>query len=98
MRLPDERTSFLDERCDGDKELRREVESLLSFSDDAGRFLEKPAVGEVADITVSKNDKLTKGQHLGHYEIVSEIGAGGMGKVFLALDTRLNRKVALKLQ
>ena len=75
--LPSEkRSSFLDEKCDGDEEMRREVESLLSFSSDAGSFLESPAVGEVAEIIVSKNEKLVKGQHLGHYEIISEIGAG----------------------
>jgi eukaryotic-like serine/threonine-protein kinase len=94
---PDERPSFLDKRCDGDAELRREIESLLSFSDDAVSFLEKPAVGEVAEIIVSKNEKLSQGQRLAHYEIISEIGAGGMGEVFLARDTSLNRKVALKL-
>jgi eukaryotic-like serine/threonine-protein kinase len=93
----DERSSFLDERCNGDEELRREVESLLSFSSDAGSFMEKPAVGEVADIVVSANGKLSKGQRLAHYEIIAEIGAGGMGEVFLARDMRLNRKVALKL-
>jgi eukaryotic-like serine/threonine-protein kinase len=97
LRPPNERPSFLNERCDGDEELRREVESLLSFSSDAGDFLEKPAVGEVADIIVSKNEKLAEGTRLAHYEIVAPIGEGGMGEVFLAKDTKLNRKVALKL-
>jgi len=92
-----ERPNFLDENCDGDEQVRREVESLLSFSDDAGSFLEKPAVGEVAEVIVSKNEKLAAGQRLSHYEILSPIGEGGMGEVYLARDVNLNRKVALKL-
>jgi eukaryotic-like serine/threonine-protein kinase len=97
MRPPDERSSFLDENCGGDEELRREVESLLSFSDDAGAFLEKPAVGELAEVIVSRNEKLAAGQRLSHYEIIKQIGAGGMGEVYLARDKKLDRQVAVKI-
>jgi serine phosphatase RsbU (regulator of sigma subunit) len=55
------RAQFLDENCNGDDELRNEVESLLSFSDNASSFLEKPAIGEVADIIVPENEKLELG-------------------------------------
>ena len=95
--LPEERLKYLDERCDGDNELRREVESLLSFSEDAGSFLEKPAVGEVAEIIISKNEKRKTGGGFGHYEIIKQIGAGGMGEVYLARDKKLDREVAIKI-
>src|SRR5689334_1840976 len=90
---PAARSSSLDENCKGNEELRREVESLLSFSDNAGSFLEKPAVGEVAEDFLSENEKLTSGQLFGHYKIVSPIGTGGMGEVFLAQDMKLGRPV-----
>jgi serine/threonine protein kinase len=97
MRTPDERPIFLDERCGGDEQLRREVESLLSFSSGAENFLEKPAVGEVADVIVSENEKLEPGKAFGHYEIIKQIGAGGMGEVYLARDKKLERQVAIKI-
>ena len=97
MFLPEERLKYLDERCAGDNELRREVESLLSFSEDAGSFLERPAVGEVAEIIASENEKLRLGRNLAHYEIIKQIGAGGMGEVYLARDKKLDREVAIKI-
>ncbi len=81
----------------GDDELQREVESLLSSFDSANSFLQKPAVGEVADVVVGTNNHLPEGQRISHYEIIRQIGAGGMGEVYLAKDINLNRKVALKL-
>lgn len=93
---PDERPRFLDETCDGDAAVRREVESLLSSFDRAEVFLEKPAVGEMTAATIKKC-LFAKGQSLGHYEIIQPVGTGGMGEVYLAEDTRLNRRVALKV-
>src|SRR3712207_4229381 len=94
---PDERAAFLRINCNGDEDLRREVESLLSFSDDSASFMERPAVAEVADLIVrQQKEKVIAGERLGHYKIIKPLGTGGMGEVYLAQDTRLGRKVAIK--
>ncbi len=94
---PEEREQFLNESCKGDDDLRREVESLLSSSLAAGSFMQNPAVGEVAEAIDGDTERLRANQMLGHYKIISLLGTGGMGEVFLAEDTRLHRQVALKV-
>ncbi len=94
---PEERAVFVHEVCGGDKTLLAEIKSLLSSLDSAENFLETPAVAEVADIIEPETKKLETGKCFGHYEIVELIGAGGMGEVYLARDTRLNRRVALEV-
>jgi serine/threonine protein kinase/Tfp pilus assembly protein PilF len=96
-RNPGERASFLRESCGGDEELRREVESLLAYENQAENFIESPALKVAARIMAAQNDAtLSAGQMINQYQIISRLGAGGMGEVFLAEDTRLQRRVALK--
>jgi eukaryotic-like serine/threonine-protein kinase len=83
-REPGGRTAFLTEACP-DLEVRREVESLLGF-DGAGSVLERPAWEK----------SLRAGERVGPYEILDRIGKGGMGEVWKARDTRLDRTVAIK--
>ncbi|MGI8542300.1 MAG: protein kinase domain-containing protein [Aridibacter sp.] len=95
---PESRESFLKSACAEDEELRLEVKSLLASYDDAENFMENPAIGEVAESFVgTKENSLQIAEFLNHYRIITNLGAGGMGEVYLAEDTKLNRFVALKL-
>src|SRR5688572_7580988 len=96
-RQPEERLRFVNEACGDDKALLAEVESLLSSHDSAASFMETPAVAKVAEMIDPATKKLEKGSSFGHYEIVEHIGAGGMGEVYLARDTHLDRKAAIKV-
>jgi serine/threonine protein kinase len=86
---PADRASYLDRAC-ADSSLRREVERMISAHLQGGSdFMERPAV--------EGNAVLKSGTKLGPYEIVARIGSGGMGEVYRARDTRLNRTVAIKI-
>src|SRR2546421_5754636 len=93
----EERVSFLNEACAGDELLRRQVESLLVSYEQAGSFLESSAAQVGAPLVNDAHAKLAAGDAMGPYRILSQIGSGGMGDVYLAQDTRLGRKIALKL-
>ena len=93
----DRRPAFLDRACAGDTGLRRELESLLAFDKRAENFIESPALEVAANMLANDPAFLDTGSSLGPYQIISQVGAGGMGKVYLAHDTRLGRKVALKV-
>jgi len=94
---PATRVAFLDETCGDDYELRREVESLLHAHEQADGFIAGKVAGVVAEMAARQRPTSFVGRSLGHYQTLSLIGAGGMGEVYLAEDTRLGRKVALKL-
>ncbi|HSK72294.1 MAG TPA: serine/threonine-protein kinase, partial [Pyrinomonadaceae bacterium] len=94
---PAERAEFLENACGADAELRLEVEKLLASYEDAESFMESPAAEDFASLIVEKSEKPESGESVGHYEIIEQIGEGGMGEVFSAKDVTLNRKVALKL-
>jgi serine/threonine protein kinase/tetratricopeptide (TPR) repeat protein len=96
-RKPEERQNFINESCGQDKSLLAEVESLLSSHDGAKTFMEKPAVAKVAGMIEAEMKHLERGQSFGRYEIIEQIGEGGMAEVYLAKDTRLERKLALKI-
>lgn len=92
-----QRGSFLAEACAGDDLLRRDVEQLLQANERLGSFLGEPAIEiEAREVAAEKSGSLV-GQRIGHYQIVARAGAGGMGEVYLAKDSTLNRRVALKL-
>src|SRR5215207_1575757 len=93
---PAERAALLGAACAGDAELRREVESLLAAHERAGDFIETHAL-EAAARAQARQLAGGVGRLVGHYQILSPLGTGGMGEVYLALDTRLGRRVALKL-
>jgi Tol biopolymer transport system component len=89
------RRAMLEEACAGDTELRGEVESLLTARDDAGDFLSPSHLrSQILDLA---GTNIAAGRPFGRYEIVSVLGAGGMGEVYLARDTLLHRQVALKV-
>ncbi len=96
-RRPEERRRFVKEVCRDNKSLLVEVESLLSSHYSAESFMETPAVAKVADVIEAETKKLEIGKCFGRYQIIEQIGAGGMGEVYLARDTRLERKTAIKI-
>src|SRR6202049_5065220 len=90
-RAPADRAALL---AQADAELRREVEAMLAQDASDGKILDRPA----EDLLInSRSTMVAAGSQLGPYQIEALLGAGGMGAVYRAVDTRLDRKVAVKI-
>src|SRR5215510_4121682 len=94
---PDARPAFVASAWPDDESLRQEITSLLAAGNRIGSFLEPPPDVIATESPASAQQPSTIDAQLGAYRILSLLGKGGMGEVHLALDTRLNRKVAIKL-
>jgi non-specific serine/threonine protein kinase/serine/threonine-protein kinase len=102
----DQRASFLESSCAGDRGLRVEVESLIAYGRQGGRIIDKPALEVVAaamaeDLRAQDGNKTDKmiGARIAQYRIVEKLGAGGMGDVYRAVraDDQFEKQVAIKL-
>ena len=96
---PDQRAAFLSDACKDDGDLRLAVEALLAQASEApnASAWQDTATVLAGSPKVAAGFQLTAGQRLGPYRIEAFLGAGGMGQVYRAVDTRLGRKVAIKV-
>src|SRR5258708_4391542 len=98
---PHDREAFLKANCANDSELHSEISALLSAHESVGDFIGQPALVDVGLVTGDDNNRSAAitGQQIGSYKIISELGHGGMGTVYLAAraDESFDKQVALKL-
>src|SRR5262249_26153359 len=95
-REPERRRVFLAEVCEGDDDLRQLLDDLLAQSGASNELVAQP-IWEVVAGSGEPVDQIPVGTRLGPYEILGALGEGGMGRVYLARDTRLDRAVAIKI-
>lgn len=93
---PEGRGAYLDSACAGDDGLREEVRSLLASEQEASGFCETPAASLLTMAAGPASPQLPAGTRLGAYEITGFLGAGGMGDIYAARHTVLQRMVAIK--
>src|ERR1700686_1127483 len=95
-REPEQRADFLEQSCGRDRDLRHEVESLLASEKGAEAFFSSKGAKEAAKRLDIPSSTLV-GRTLDNYHLLSLLGVGGMGEVYLARDTKLGREVAIKV-
>src|SRR5216117_3834694 len=94
---PDRRAAFLDAACGDDNSLRQDVESLLVHDSQGAGWIDGRALDVAAQALASKPYESWVGRQVHHYQVSSLLARGGMGEVYRARDTKLNRDVAIKI-
>ncbi len=89
---PEHRAAWLEQSCGADAELHAEVEKLIANHVESEDFLSRPAMHVAATLVAKTQSPSVMGKQLGPYQILALLGAGGMGQVYRAKDTRLGRR------
>src|SRR5262245_47393614 len=95
-RRGEDRSRFLDEVCGSDAPMRQQVEALLEQNERVNSLLDHPAIELTAGCGVASDERPASGTRVGVYEVLECIGSGGMGHVYRARDSQLDREAAMK--